>query len=208
MHKKDDKGLARTYRCLAIETGYWRPGTDYIQKIIAGVKGKIKDGDFITVSEKAISTASGNIIDESRIHPTALASFLAKHWMRLIWGYPLGILCHLREKTVMWLRQYPPIEGAKHKQVALNYSHFWQALLHGSEGGIDGSNLPYSYVSLPLNNKQQVAENIRAQVKRELNRNVAVMILDTDKTYSFMNFHFTPRPEPMKGIYACNGFAA
>ncbi len=120
MHKKDDEGLARTYKCLAIETGYWRTGTDYIEKIVASVRGKIKDDDFVTVSEKAISTASGNIIDESKIRPSVLASFLAKHWMQQIWGYPLGIICHLRARTVTWLRQYPPVEGAKHKQVALN----------------------------------------------------------------------------------------
>lgn len=108
----------------------------------------------------------------------------------------------------MRLREYPPIEGTLHKQVVLNYAGFWQALLHWSEGGIDGSNLPYSYVSLPLENSQQIAENIRIKIKRELHKDVAVMILDTDKTYSFRNFHFTPRPKPIEGIHACNGFAA
>jgi F420-0:gamma-glutamyl ligase-like protein len=200
--------LARTYKWLAIETGYWRPGTDYVQRIVESIKGKIKNGDFITVSEKAISTASGNIVDESTIHPTKMASLIAKYWVRHIWGYPLGILCHLKRKTAMRLREYPPIEGTVHKQVALNYAGFWQALLHGSEGGIDGSNLPYSYVSLPLKNPQQIAENIRTKIKRELHKDVAVMILDTDKTYSFRNFHFTPRPKPIEGVHACNGFAA
>jgi F420-0:gamma-glutamyl ligase-like protein len=108
----------------------------------------------------------------------------------------------------MRLRQYPPVEGAAHKQVSLNHAGFWQALMHGSEGGIDGSNLPYSFVSLPLKNPQQIAQNIRAKIAEELHRNVTVMILDTDKTYSFANFHFTPRPAPIKGIHACNGFAA
>lgn len=200
--------MARTYKWLAIETGYWRPGTDYVQRIVESIKGKIKNGDFITVSEKAISTALGNIVDESTIHPAKMASLIAKYWVRHIWGYPLGILCHLKRKTAMRLREYPPIEGTLHKQVALNYAGFWQALLHGSEGGIDGSNLPYSYVSLPLENSQQIAENIRTNIKRELHKDVAIMILDTDKTYSFRNFHFTPRPKPIEGIHACNGLAA
>jgi F420-0:gamma-glutamyl ligase-like protein len=200
--------LAKAYKCLAVETAYWRPGTDYVQRIVEGVKGKIKDSDFVTVSEKAISTASGNILDESRIQSTKLASLITRYWMRHIWGYPLGIFCHLKKRTVMRLRQYPPIEGAAHKQVALSYAGFWQALMHGSEGGIDGSNLPYSYVSLPLKDTPHIAQNIRAKIAEELHRNVAVMILDTDKTYSFRNFHFTPRPTPFEGIYACNGFAA
>lgn len=191
-----------------MKTDYWRPDTDYVQRIIDSIKGKIKDGDFVTISEKAISTASGNIVDESKIHATKLAYVIATHWMHSIWGYPLGILCHLKKKTVMRLRQYPAVEGAAHKQVALNYAGFWQALLHGSEGGIDGSNLPYTYVSFPLNHVEQIAENIRAQIRKELHKDVAVMILDTDKTYSFMNFHFTPRPNPMRGIYTCNGLAA
>jgi len=200
--------LAGTYKYLAIETGYWRPSTDYIQRIVDSIKGKIKDGDFVTISEKAISTASSNILDESKVRSTKLASFIAKHWMRRVWGYPLGILCHLRRKTVIRLRQYPPVEGAAHKQVALSCAGFWQALLHGSEGGIDGSNLPYSYVSLPLKNPQQIAENIRAQIEKELRKDTVVIILDTDKTYSFRNFHFTPRPKPIAGIHVCNGLAA
>jgi F420-0:gamma-glutamyl ligase-like protein len=200
--------LPETYKCLAVETGYWRPSTDYVQRIVEGVKGKIKDGDFVTISEKAISTASGNILDESAIHPTKLASLIAKYWMHYMWGYPLGIFCHLKKKTVMRLRQYPPVEGAAHKQASLNYAGLWQAQLHGSEGGIDGSNLPYSYVSLPLKDALHIAQNIRAKIAEELHRNVAIMILDTDKTYSFRNFHFTPRPAPIKDIHACNGFAA
>lgn len=200
--------MPKAYKCLAVETSYWRPGTDYVQRIVEGVKGKIKDGDFVTVSEKAISTASGNILDESRIQSTKLASLITRYWMRHIWSYPLGIFCHLKKRTVMRLRQYPPVEGAAHKQVALNYAGFWQALMHGSEGGIDGSNLPYSFVSLPLKNTQKIAENAKAQIKRELNKDVAVMILDTDKTYSFRNLHFTPRPKPIEGIHACNGLLA
>jgi F420-0:gamma-glutamyl ligase-like protein len=200
--------LAEAFKCLAVKTDYWRPGTDYVQRTVESVKGKIKDGDFVTVSEKAVSTASGNILDESKIHPTKLASLIVKYWMRHVWGYPLGILCHLKKRTIMRLRQYPPVEGAAHKQVSLSYAGFSQALMHGSEGGIDGSNLPYSYVSLPLKNAQQIAENMRAQIKRKLRKDVAIMILDTDKTYSFRNFHFTPRPAPIKGIHACNGFTA
>jgi len=33
-----------------------------------------------------------------------------------------------------------------------------------------------------------------------------VIIVDTDKTYSFRNFHFTPRPKPIKGIFSLGGF--
>jgi F420-0:gamma-glutamyl ligase-like protein len=200
--------LTNTYKCLAIKTTYWRPHTNYTKKIIENIKGKIKNGDFVTISEKAISTASGNIIDESKVNPTLLPHLIAKYWMRYSWGYPIGIVCHLRKNTIKRLRFYPINEGAAHKQVTLEHAGICQTLMHGSEGGIDGSNLPYSYVSLPLRNTEQTALKIREQIAKELHKNVAVMILDTDKTYSFRNFHFTPRPKPINGIHAHNGLLA
>jgi F420-0:gamma-glutamyl ligase-like protein len=78
----------------------------------------------------------------------------------------------------------------------------------GSEGGIDGSNLPFSYVSLPLSNPYETAELVHQQIWRKLKKKVYVIIVDTDKTYSFRNFHFTPRPKPMKGIHSLGGVAA
>jgi len=200
--------LTKAYKCLALKTGYWRPGTDYIEKIIEHVKGKVEKGDFVTISEKAISTASGNILDESKVRPSKLAYFIAKYWMRYAWGYFLGVFCRLRRKTIARLRSYPAVEGGAHKQVALEQAGFWQTLMYGSEGGIDGSNLPYSYVSLPLKNAGQIAQRIRERLVKELGASVCVMILDTDKTYSFRNFHFTPRPSPVAGIQSCNGILA
>lgn len=196
------------YEKVAVATPYWKPGEDYLEMIVNSVRGRIEDGDFVTISEKAISTAMGNILDESPIRPSLLARFLAKCWMRLVWGYVLGPLCHLRKKTIRRFRGYPVREGSVHKQVALRYAGFLQALMHGSEGAIDGSNLPYSYVSLPLRNAQAVAQQIRGRVEAELGRKVTVVIVDTDKTYSLRNFHFTPRPRPIRGIHSCGGALA
>jgi F420-0:gamma-glutamyl ligase-like protein len=80
--------------------------------------------------------------------------------------------------------------------------------MFGSEGAIDGSNLPYSYVSLPLKKPDEIAETIRKRIQLLLGKRVAVMIVDTDKTYSFKSFHFTPRPSPIRGIHTCGGFIA
>lgn len=194
-----------TYKTLAVFTGYWKPGEDYIARIIEVVRGKLKNGDILTVSEKAISTASGNIIDEGKITPSFTARFLAKYWTHIVWGYLLGPLCHLREETIQRLRNYPPKEGAKHKQVALQYAGLLQALMHGSEGGIDGSNLPYSYVSLPLKDSTKIALNIAKAIKQKLKRDVTLLIVDTDKTYSLRGFHFTPRTASLEGIHSNGG---
>jgi F420-0:gamma-glutamyl ligase-like protein len=80
--------------------------------------------------------------------------------------------------------------------------------MFGSEGGIDGSNLPYSYVSLPLKNAVAVAEKIRERVWLKSRKSVCVFIVDTDKTYSLRNFHFTPRPTSVGGIHSFGGFVA
>jgi len=194
------------YKLLVISTKYWRPKENYLVEIIKNVEGKIVDGDFLVISEKAISTASNNIVDENCINPSLSAKFIAKYWMRIIWGYFLGPLCHFQGKLLQNLREYPSDVGSHHKQVAIWQSGLMQALMFGSEGGIDGSNLPYSYVSLPLNDAPEIAEKIREEIWLHLRKKVFVFIVDTDKTYSFKNFHFTPRPKPIRGIHSFGGF--
>ena len=126
--------------------------------------------------------------------------------MRIIWGYALGVLCGFGQRLLRRLREYPIDSGSRHKQVAQQYAGFWQALMFGSEGGIDGSNLPYSYVSLPLPNSDELARRIQSQIRQCLQIEICIVIADTDKTYKFRNFLFTPRPCPLKGIHSLGGF--
>jgi F420-0:gamma-glutamyl ligase-like protein len=200
--------VARRYNVCAVESHYWKPGDDYIKNIIEAIKNIVADGDYVTVSEKAISTALGNIIDEKNVKPSSLARFIAKYWMRIVWPYILGRKCHMKLKTIQFLSSYPAEEGSRHKQLALMQSGFLRALMHGSEGAIDGSNLPYSYVALPLENSQEIAYQLREIIKSKLRKNVSVVIVDTDKTYSIMGFHFTPRPKPLRGIHSLGGLLA
>jgi F420-0:gamma-glutamyl ligase-like protein len=196
------------YYVLPIATKYWKPDENYLSIIIGALEKKVDDGDFVVVSEKALSTALGKIVDESHISSGFSAKLICRLWMRIVWGYFLGELCHFGKRLLRRLREYPLETGSRHKQVALQQAGLLQALMWGSEGGIDGSNLPYSYVSLPLNNPYGLAEEIHQQIWRKLKKKVYVIIVDTDKTYSFRNFHFTPRPKPMKGIHSFGGVAA
>ena len=200
--------MAGRYKAVTVESRYWKPGDNYITQLIEAIENIVEDGDFVTVSEKAVSTSLGNLVDEKNVEPSRLARFIAKYWMPLVWPYVLGPICHLRQKTIQFLRSYPTEEGSLHKQLALEQSGFLQALMHGSEGAIDGSNLPYSYVSLPLENAQKIAQELRERIKSRLGKNVTVAIVDTDKTYSLKGFHFTPRPKPLKGIHSFGGFLA
>ncbi|MEM4142697.1 MAG: coenzyme F420-0:L-glutamate ligase [Candidatus Bathyarchaeia archaeon] len=196
------------YRALALATGYWKPGDDYLNSIVAKLANRVYDADFVVISEKALSTALSNIVDESIVKAGFNAKMISRFWMRIVWGYFLSVICHLGKRLAQRLRQYPLEAGSRHKQVALQRAGLLQALMWGSEGGIDGSNLPFSYVSLPLSNPHEVAEAIRLEILRRLKKKVCVVIVDTDKTYSFRNFHFSPRPKPMTGIHSFGGFFA
>jgi F420-0:gamma-glutamyl ligase-like protein len=195
------------YKALPITTNYWKPKTDYLSGITTAVESKLVDGDYLVISEKAISTAMGNVVDENKIATGANAKFLAGFWMRTVWGYGLGVLCHFGQRLLKRLRQYPSESGGRHKQVALQYAGVGQALMFGSEGGIDGSNLPYSLVSLPLKDALAVAQQISEKIQEKLGKKVCVIIVDTDKTYKLANFYFTPRPSPLKGIHSFSAVA-
>lgn len=198
----------KRFRYVVIRTRYWRPGENFLEEVAAAIKDHVEDGDIITISEKAISTAMGNILDESRIKAGKIAELIATYWMRHVWGCFLGLICRLRVKNLKRLRSYPLKEGSIHKEAALKHAGFLQALHWCSEGGIDASNLPYSYVSLPPRQPHETAENIREYIRSKTNRKVSVMIVDTDKTYSIGGFHFTPRPRPVMGIHSKGGFLA
>lgn len=192
---------------MVVRTRYWKPGEDYINEIVKALRGRIREGDLVIISEKAVSTATNNIADESRVNPSFTARLLARFWMRYVWAYILGPICHMRKKTIFHFRNYPIREGSAHKQVVLQHCGALQALAHGSEGGIDGSNLPHSYVSLPLDEAPRTVKTIHSHLKRKLDVDVTVMIADTDKTYSWKNFHFSPRSKPISGIRSLKGVA-
>ncbi len=190
------------YKALPIATKFWLPGTNYAEEIVQALQGKIRDGDFVVVSEKALSTAKNNMLDETQFTPSWTAKVLASAWMPVGWGRFLGVVCGFGQRLLKRLRNYPAVAGSYHKQVALQYGDFFQALMFGSEAGIDGSNLPFSLVSLPLKDAPGDAEKIRRTIADNLQKHVNIIVVDTDKTYSFRNFHFTPRPAPMKGIHS------
>jgi F420-0:gamma-glutamyl ligase-like protein len=188
-----------------VKTRYWRPGEDGIESIIGNTRKFLRDGDVLVLSEKAISIAKGNIVDESRVRAGPLAKILVRLFTRIFWGYFLGRLCHFRSETLRRLRHYPLGEGSAHKQTVLHYAGLIQALKYGSEGGIDVSNLPLSYACLPLDNPQREAEAVRKAIKERTGKNTTIMISDTDSTFSYHGFHFTSRPDPIEGIHSFGG---
>lgn len=190
-----------------METAYWRPTYDWIGDIVNRVSKIVREGDFLVVSEKAISVATGQIIDEACIEPTCLAKLLAIGWMRIVWGRILGRLCHLSRTNIARLVQYPVREGAAHKQLAIDHVGLLQALRHGSEGGIDTSNLPFSIVALPLEDPRKEAAKLRDQLLIKTGKKVTVLVVDSDKTYSFRNFHISVRQTTVREVRCLGLFA-
>ena len=87
------------------------PGSDYLSILASVLRDKISDGDIIVVSEKALAVAKGLIIDEKEVKPGLLAKILACFWMRIVWGFFLGKICHLKRENIQRLRRYPKEES-------------------------------------------------------------------------------------------------
>jgi len=205
--RKNPKNPHHTkYSVRLVRTKYWRPGDDYLKIILDSTISRISSGDILVISEKAISVASGRIVDEEKIEPGLTARFLTDFWMKVVWGVFLGFVSRMSRRNIERLRNYPGVEGARHKQLALNYVGFAQALRHGSEGGIDVTNVPHAYACLPLRSPHAIVKRI-SELFEAQKKNVVVMIVDSDKTYSFHGFHITPRPNPISGIKALGLFA-
>jgi F420-0:gamma-glutamyl ligase-like protein len=165
------------------------------------IKAYVEDGDFVAISEKAISIALGNVADESKIKASSLARFLARFWLRIVWGRFLGALSRMSAMNIRRMRSYPIEEGARHKQLCLWRVGFYHALKHWSEGGIDASNLPELLVSLPLPNADEMTKTIKDEIRSKIGKNVVVVIVDSDKTFTAGNIHLSSRPTDVKGIY-------
>lgn len=192
-------------KTITLRCQYWRPGTDVLSVISDRVKNHILDGDIIAISEKALSTALGNIEDEANIEPGAIAWFLSSIWTRRIWGGALGRIVGFKEKTIHNLKNYPQKEGAAHKQLTLSKVGLLQSLRHYSEGGIDASNLPFAYVSLPLESPEKIASTIRKHISKETGVSSTIIIMDGDTTYSWRNLHLAPRKVFTNGLIHIGG---
>jgi F420-0:gamma-glutamyl ligase-like protein len=192
-------------RAIGVRTRYWRPGTDYLQEIELALRDVVMDGDVITVSEKAIAVSKGLLIDESLVVPGSLAMAISR-FLAWAWGGPIGVMARLKPTTRDNLRRFPIGLMAAHKEVALRRVGLLQALRHYSEGGIDASNLPLFFVSLPLTEPVDVAMEIVERLSKYAGR-LTVMIVDGDSTYSWRSIHLAPRRVQTPGLIHFGGFA-
>lgn len=178
----------RDFIAIPIRSNVWRPGTNFKRKIAELVKNVISSGDYVVISEKALSTALGLLYDESSIKTDAYSRAMTYLTTNLLWGALLSRICRLSSETTLLLKKYPLSEGSRHKKLALRVGGPLQALKPTSEAGIDATNLPKHLVSLPLKEPFKIAHEIRSYLAQELRVDTRVAVVDSDKCYKLKPF--------------------
>ena len=161
----------------------------------------MKDGDYLVIAETPVSVSQNRLVDESEYTPSLTAKFLTTFWSKYLWGYALGPLLGIKKRTIKNLRKLPE-ETKAHKEVVLQLYGLKHALKPASEAGIDLSNAPGSCVSLLPENPEKVAK----EIKKEIGKDISVLIIDTDATYMKNGKYFTGLPIAIDGIEADKGF--
>ena len=188
------------YIVIPIETGYIKPN-DNLDCIIQPARELMEDDDYLVIAETPISVSQNRLVDESKYKPSLTAKFLTVVWSKYLWGYVLGPALGIKKRTIKNLRKLPK-ETEAHKEVVLQLYGLKHALKPASEAGIDLSNAPGTFVSLLPENPERVA----CDIKKEIGKDVCVMIIDTDATYMKNGKYFTGLPIAIDGIDADNGF--
>lgn len=188
-----------SYIVIPIETGYIKPNEN-LDSIINPAREIMEDGDYLVIAETPISVSQGRLVDESKYNPSLKAKFLTTVWSKYLWGYVFGPILGIKKRTIKNLRRLPK-ETYAHKEVVLQLYGLKHALKPASEAGIDLSNAPGTCVSLLPENPQKVAK----QIKKDIKKDVCVMIIDTDATYKKNGKYFTGLPIAIDGIEANKG---
>ena len=193
----------RGYKVIPIETHYIKPN-ESIDFMIEDISKLANEGDYLVIAETPISVSQGRLVDEADYTPSLKATFLATYWSKYFWGYVLGPILGIKERTIKNLRKLPE-ESKRHKEVVLQLYGWKHALKPASEAGIDLSNAPGTCVSLLPENPEKVAKEISEDIKNKTSNTITTLIIDTDATYRRGNKYFTGLPIAIPGIEADKG---
>ena len=186
------------YVAIPIKTNYIKPKESY-DIIIHRASKLLKNGDFLVISETPIAISQGRLIDEMEYKPSIISILITELWSKYLWGYILGPILKIKKRTIKNLRTLPS-EARYHKQFILENYGIKHALKPASEAGVDLSNVPGTQVCLLPTNPELVVQDISDKIRFNLNKNVTVMIIDTDVTYQLLGIKFTSIPIAIPGI--------
>lgn len=188
---------------IPIETSYIN-ANENLNKIIDPAIKLIESDDYLIIAETPVAISQGRIVDEMEYEPGISAKFLAIIWSKYIWGYLLGPLFGIKDRTIKNLRRLPS-ESKRHKEVVLQLYGWKHALKPASEAGIDLSNAPGTFVSLLPENPERVAKDIAKKIEEKTAKTAHVLIIDTDATYKRGEKYFTGLPIAIDGINSNKG---
>ncbi|MCC7562533.1 MAG: coenzyme F420-0:L-glutamate ligase [Methanobrevibacter arboriphilus] len=188
---------------IPIETSYIN-ANENLNKIIDPVIKLIENDDYLIIAETPVAISQGRLVDEMKYEPGISAKFLAIIWSKYIWGYLLGPIFGIKDRTIKNLRRLPP-ESKRHKEVVLQLYGWKHALKPASEAGIDLSNAPGTFVSLLPENPEKVAKDIAKKIEEKTTKTAHVLIIDTDATYKRGKKYFTGLPIAIDGIDSNKG---
>jgi len=187
---------------------YWLPGSNIARNIASKYKGCLDDGSIVVVTEKAVSVALGNIYDESVIKVDPISSYLTKIISSHLWGRLLYRFFKHRENFLQIIEEVPLEYLAAHKKLSVKYGGLLSFIKPYSEAGIDTTNLPYYYVSLPLKDADKIARELREEIVKLVNRDVYVLLVDSDRTFKpkyLSSLAISTRPSYVKGVVDLGG---
>jgi F420-0:gamma-glutamyl ligase-like protein len=187
---------------------YWFPGSNVAREIASKYRGCLEDGSIVVVTEKAVSVALGNIYDESVIRADPVSRHLTRIVNSHLWGLLLYRLFRHSENFLRIVEGVPLEYLAAHKRLSIKYGGLLSFIKPYSEAGMDTTNLPYYYVSLPLRDADKVAREIREEIGKLVNRDVYVVLVDSDRTFkpkSLSSLAISTRPSCVKGIIDLGG---
>ena len=121
------------YKVIPIESHYIKPN-ESIDFLIENVCELCEEDDYLVIAETPISVSQGRLVDEAEYTPSLKATFLATYWSKYLWGYILGPLLGIKERTIKNLRRLPE-ESKRHKEVILDLYGWKHALKPASEAG-------------------------------------------------------------------------
>ena len=137
------------------------PNDDLTELILTS--SELKDGDILVLAQKIISKQEGRIVDLSSITPSLLSKGLGSQYQK----DPRMIELVLSEsKRIIRMEKGIIIVETKNGFICAN-------------AGIDESNVKNGHVTLLPIDSDNSAKIIREKIKKQSNKNVAVIISDT-----------------------------
>jgi F420-0:gamma-glutamyl ligase-like protein len=187
---------------------YWFPGSNFIRDIVRRYRDSLDDGSVIVITEKAVSVALGNIYDESVIKSDIISKYLTLIVNSYLWGRILYRVFRHGDDFLRLIKEVPLEHLTTHKKLSIKYGGLKHFIKPYSEGGIDATNLPYYYVSLPLRNADKVVREVREDIVKLVCKDVYVLLIDSDRTFKpkqTSSIAISTRPSYIKGIIDLGG---